>query len=94
MDVGYQIQNDKLVAQNHIRIDQLTFGDKVDSPTATKLPVQLAVALLKDRNGQINIDLPISGTLSDPQFSVGGLIFHVFVNLITKAVTSPFALIG
>ncbi len=94
MDVGYQIQNDKLVAQNHVRIDQLTFGDKVDSPTATKLPVQLAVALLKDRNGQINIDLPISGTLSDPQFSVGGLIFHVFVNLITKAVTSPFALIG
>ena len=94
MDVGYQIQNDKLVAQNHVRIDQLTFGDKVDSPTATKLPVQLAVALLKDRNGQINIDLPISGTLSDPQFSVGGLIFRVFVNLITKAVTSPFALIG
>lgn len=94
MDVGYQIQNDQLVAQNHVRIDQLTFGDKVDSPTATKLPVQLAVALLKDRHGQINLNLPISGTLSDPKFSVGGLIFKVFVNLITKAVISPFALIG
>ena len=94
MDVSYQIENDKLVAENHVRIDQLTFGEKIDSPTATKLPVQLAVALLKDRNGQININLPISGTLSDPKFSIGGLIFHVFVNLITKAVTSPFALIG
>ncbi|NKI72678.1 DUF748 domain-containing protein [Collimonas pratensis] len=94
MDVSYHIENDKLVADNNVRIDQLTFGDKIDSPTATKLPVLLAVALLKDRNGQININLPISGTLSDPQFSIGGIIVRIFINLIVKAVTSPFALIS
>lgn len=94
MDVSYHIENDKLIAQNSVRIDQLTFGDKIDSPTATKLPVLLAVALLKDRNGQININLPISGTLSDPEFSIGGIIVRIFINLIVKAVTSPFALIS
>jgi len=75
-------------------LDQLTFGDKVDSPTATGLPVQLAVALLKDRNGVIDINLPVGGSLDDPQFSVGAVLVRVFVNLITKAVTAPFALIG
>ncbi|MBB5391245.1 MULTISPECIES: DUF748 domain-containing protein [unclassified Herbaspirillum] len=94
MDVQYKIENDKLVAENDVRIEQLTFGERVDSPDATKLPVMLAVSLLKDRNGNINLNLPISGSLSDPQFSVGGIILRVFVNLIVKAVTSPFALIG
>ena len=94
MDVNYKVQEQLLTAQNHVRIDQLTFGDKIDSPSATKLPVRLAVALLKDRNGQIDINLPISGSLSDPQFSVGGIILRVFVNLIAKAVTSPFALLS
>lgn len=94
MDVSYKIENQQLVAQNDLRIDQLTFGDRVDSPDATKLPVMLAVALLKDRNGQINLNLPISGSLSDPQFSVGGIIVRVIVNLIVKAVTSPFALLN
>jgi hypothetical protein len=94
MDVSYKIENQQLVAQNDLRIDQLTFGDHIDGPDATKLPVMLAVALLKDRNGQINLNLPISGSLSDPQFSIGGVIMRVIVNLIAKAVTSPFALIN
>ncbi len=94
MDVSYKIEEEKLVAQNQLRIDQLTFGDHVDGPEATKLPVMLAVSLLKDRNGTINVDLPVSGSLSDPQFSIGGVIMRVFINLIVKAVTSPFALIG
>ncbi|WP_343650395.1 DUF748 domain-containing protein [Herbaspirillum sp.] len=94
MDVQYKIENDKLVAQNDLRIEQLSFGERVDSPDATKLPVMLAVSLLKDRDGNINLNLPISGSLSDPEFSVGGIIVRVFVNLIVKAVTSPFALIG
>lgn len=94
MDVQYKIENDKLVAQNDLRIEQLTFGERVDSPNATNLPVMLAVSLLKDRDGNINLNLPISGSLSDPEFSVGGIIVRVFVNLIVKAVTSPFALIG
>lgn len=94
MDVHYKIENDELVAQNDLRIEQLSFGERVDSPDATNLPVMLAVSLLKDRDGNINLNLPISGSLSDPQFSVGGIIVRVFVNLIVKAVTSPFALIG
>ena len=75
-------------------LDQLTFGDRVESPTATKLPVLLAVALLKDGNGTIHLDLPIQGSLDDPQFSVWGVVLQIFVNLITKAVTAPFALLG
>lgn len=94
MDVKYHIEDKKLTAENHIVLDQLTFGDKVDSPDATKLPVLLAVALLRDRNGVIDINLPISGSLDDPKFSVGGIIVRVIVNLIGKALTSPFALLG
>lgn len=94
MQVSYKIDHQQLKAENNIVLDQLTFGEKVDSPTATKLPVMLAVALLRDNDGKININLPISGSLSDPQFSVGGIIFKVFINLITKAITSPFALLG
>ncbi|PWB58083.1 MAG: hypothetical protein C3F18_03130 [Nitrosomonadales bacterium] len=93
-DVKYRVENRKLTAENHLFLNQLTFGGKVESPSATKLPVMLAVALLKDRNGNIDISLPIAGSLDDPQFSVGGIIIKVIVNLIVKAVTSPFALIG
>ncbi|WP_423709120.1 DUF748 domain-containing protein [Undibacterium sp. WLX3042] len=91
---SYKIENQQLTAENELRLDQLTFGERVDSPSATKLPVMLAVALLRDNQGGITINLPISGSLSDPQFSVGSIIFKVFVNIITKAVTSPFALLG
>lgn len=94
MQVSYRIENQQLQAENDVRLDQLTFGERVDSPTATKLPVMLAVALLRDNQGRISINLPITGSLSDPQFSVGGIIFKVFMNVITKAVTSPFALLG
>ncbi|MGC3963906.1 MAG: DUF748 domain-containing protein [Rhodocyclaceae bacterium] len=94
MKLDYQIRERKLTAQNQVYIDQLTFGERVDSPTATKLPVLLAVALLKDRNGVIDVNLPVSGTLDDPEFSVGGLIVRVIVNLIGKAVTAPFSLLG
>jgi hypothetical protein len=94
MDVAYRIDPDgKLQARNQIILNQLTFGDKIDSPDATKLPVLLAVALLKDRNGVIDLDLPISGSINDPQFSIGGLIVKVIVNLLVKAITAPFALL-
>jgi uncharacterized protein involved in outer membrane biogenesis len=92
--LSYLVHDRKLEAQNNIYLDQLTFGDKVDSPTATSLPVRFAVALLKDKNGVIDVNLPVAGPLDDPQFSVGGVIVQVFVNLIEKAVTSPFAAIG
>lgn len=92
--VKYKIENNQLQAENRVFLDQLTFGQPVESPDATKLPVNLALALLKNRKGEIDIDLPISGSLDDPQFSIGGLIVKVIVNLLVKAVTSPFALIG
>lgn len=94
VNIAYKIENDQLTAQNNVILDQLTFGNKVDSPDAIKAPVLLAVSLLQDRNGVIDINLPISGSLSDPQFSIGGIVVKVIVNLIVKAVTSPFALLG
>ncbi len=94
VDVHYILAEQKLTAENHIFIDQLTFGDKVESPTAMNLPIRLAVALLKNSKGQIDLRLPVSGSLSDPQFSVGGIVLHALVGLIMRAVTSPFSLIA
>lgn len=93
-DLNYKIEERKLTATNRVFVDQLTFGDKVDSPDATNLPVQLAVSLLKNGRGEIDLNLPISGTLDDPQFSVFGLVVRALVNLIGKAVTAPFSLLG
>jgi uncharacterized protein involved in outer membrane biogenesis len=93
-DLKYLIVKRKLDSQNNIFIDQFTFGDKVESPQATKLPVKLAVALLKNRKGEIKLDLPVTGSLDDPKFSVWGIIFKIIINLISKAATSPFSLLG
>jgi len=93
-NVSYLIDQRKLNSENKITINQLTFGDKVESPTAVKAPVTLAVSLLTDRNGQINLDIPVSGSLDDPKFRIWPIIWQVIVNLITKAVTSPFALLS
>lgn len=95
MDLRYQVQPDgRLEARNQIVLNQLTFGDKVDSPDATRLPVLLAVALLKDRNGVIDLDLPVGGSINDPEFSVGGLVLKLILNLLGKALTAPFALLS
>ncbi|RQR54301.1 DUF748 domain-containing protein [Burkholderia sp. Bp9140] len=94
VDLHYQLANDQLSANNHIFIDQLTFGDHVDNDTATKLPVKLAISLLKNTRGQIDVNLPVSGSLSNPEFSIGGLIWRAVLNLIAKAVTSPFTLLA
>ncbi|MGZ5651188.1 MAG: DUF748 domain-containing protein [Usitatibacter sp.] len=94
LDVKYHIENGKLEGRNKILVDQLTFGDKVESPDATKLPVLFAVNLLKDSKGQINLELPVSGSLADPQFAIGALVKQVFLNLLKKAVTSPFSLLA
>lgn len=93
-EVRYLIDDGKLDADNRIVLDQLTFGNKVEDPNVKTLPVQLAVALLKDSRGVIDINLPISGSLNDPQFSIGALIGKVVVNLITKAITAPFRLLA
>jgi hypothetical protein len=93
-EVNYKVENRVLTAQNRLILEQLTLGDKVESPNAVNLPVSFALALLRDRNGVIDVNLPIGGSLDDPQFSVGGIIVKIFVNIITKAVTAPFSLIS
>ena len=94
VDLTYKIDQRKLDAEQHIVIDQLQLGEAVDSPDAVHLPLKLAVALLKDRNGVIDLPLPITGSLDDPQFKVGPIIWHAVLNLLEKAVVSPFAAIG
>ena len=94
VDVSYLVQPDgKLTAKNKLVLNQLSFGDKVEGSTAS-LPVKLAVALLSDRNGVIDLDLPISGSLNDPQFSIGPIIIKVIINVIVKAITAPFSLLA
>jgi hypothetical protein len=94
VDVNYVVLPDgRLTASNKLVLNQLNFGDKVEGSTAS-LPVKLAVALLADRNGVIDIDLPISGSLNDPQFSLGPVIVKVILNLIVKAITAPFSLLA
>lgn len=94
VDVNYVVRPDgQLTASNKLVLNQLSFGDKVEGSTAS-LPVKLAVALLADRHGVIDIDLPISGSLNDPQFSLGPVIVKVILNLIVKAIAAPFSLLA
>jgi hypothetical protein len=93
-ELHYKVVGRKLDAQHHITVDQLEFGDKTESKDAVSLPVKLAVALLKDRNGVIDLDFPVTGTLDDPKFKLSAVIWKVFVNILEKAVTAPFALLG
>lgn len=93
-DLNYQIAKRKLDSKNNLFLDQFTLGEKVESPSATNLPVRLAIALLKDRKGEIHLDLPVTGSLDDPQFSIWKVALQILVNLISKAATAPFALLG
>ncbi|MEN9538729.1 MAG: hypothetical protein RLZZ126_964, partial [Pseudomonadota bacterium] len=94
VDLAYLVKPDgQLDATNNIVLSQLKFGDKVDGAPSS-LPVKLAVALLADRNGVIDINLPVSGSLNDPKFSLGPIIFKLIVNLIVKAIVSPFSLLA
>lgn len=95
MDVSYRIEpSGQLSASNQIILNQLRFGDRDPGSTAPNLPLKLAVALLADSDGVIDINLPISGSLNDPQFRVGPIIVKLIFNLIGKAITSPFSLIA
>ncbi|MFO7494733.1 MAG: DUF748 domain-containing protein, partial [Desulfobacterales bacterium] len=94
LDLHYQIDNSRLLGDNQIVVDRLKLGDRVESPEALNLPLDLAVALLEDGNGVIDIGLPVKGDLNNPEFSVGHLVWKAFVNLITKIVTSPFRALG
>jgi hypothetical protein len=94
LDIKARLEGKQLDATNVITLNQFTFGAPVESPEATKLPVRLGVALLKDINGQIVVDVPMSGNLDDPELRIGKVVVRVIVNLLTKAAVSPFALLG
>ena len=94
LDLMYHIENKQLASENKVFIDQFTFGDKVESDKATKLPVRLAIALLKDSKGEIHLDLPVTGRTDDPKFSVWKVVGQILMNLLEKAATAPFKLLG
>jgi len=94
LDLKYRVSQKVLEAENLVHVDQLTFGEKTNSPDATSLPVPLIVGLLKDRKGLIEIDMPIRGDLNDPDFKYGKVVISTLLNLLAKVVASPFALMG
>jgi hypothetical protein len=94
MELNYHLADNKLKSENLIVLDQLMLGEKVESAEATKLPVRLAIAVMKDRNGRIELNVPIDGSLDDPQFHLGKVISRAVINIFTKIVTSPFAALG
>jgi Domain of Unknown Function (DUF748) len=94
LDLAYEIVGKKLDSKNVITLDQFNFGDPVNSPEATHLPVRLAVAIMKDRQGKIVLDVPVQGSLDDPQFRVRKVVWRAVENILVKAATSPFSLLG
>ena len=94
LDLKYNIDKSNLDAKNNIVITKLELGKQVESPEAVSLPLEIAISLLEDSKNVIDINLPVSGNVDDPQFSVGSIVWKAFVNLITKAVTAPFSLLG
>ncbi|WP_095061360.1 MULTISPECIES: DUF748 domain-containing protein [unclassified Pseudomonas] len=94
LDLHYLITNGQLKAENKVVVEQLQLGEKVDSPDAVSLPLKLAIALLKDVDGKISIELPVTGDLNNPQFSVMPIVWQTLRNLIVKAAAAPFKMIG
>jgi uncharacterized protein involved in outer membrane biogenesis/outer membrane protein OmpA-like peptidoglycan-associated protein len=94
LDLHYLISKGQLKAENKVVVEQLELGEKVDSPDAVDLPLRLAVALLKDVNGRITLELPVSGDLNNPQFSVMPIVWQTMRNLLVRAAASPFKFIG
>ncbi len=94
LDLSYRLSARELVAENKIVFDQFHLGQSVDSPEAVKLPLKLALAILRERDGRIPIDLPIRGNLDDPDFRYGGAVMRALGNLIVKAATAPFSMLG
>ncbi|WP_460369981.1 DUF748 domain-containing protein [Pseudomonas sp. Tul1A2] len=94
LDLHYLITKGQLKAENKVVVEQLQLGEKVDSPDAVSLPLKLAIALLKDVDGKISIELPVTGDLNNPQFSVMPIVWQTLRNLIVKTAAAPFKMIG
>lgn len=92
--LSYQVTERKLKSENRLTLDQFTLGPKVESPDATGLPVRLAMAILKDRDGRIALEIPVNGSLDDPQFNLGQLVYRALETVLTRIVTSPFSALG
>jgi hypothetical protein len=94
LDLAYDLVGKNLSSKNVITLDRFTFGEKVESPDATKLPVRLAIAILKDREGKIVLDVPIEGSTDDPKFRISKVVWGALENILLKVATSPFSLLG
>lgn len=94
VDLAYNIKQRKLAGENKFVINKLTLGERVDSKDAANLPLDLAIAILEDSDGVIDLDLAVSGSLDDPKFSLGGILWKAFTNVLTKIVTAPFSALG
>jgi uncharacterized protein involved in outer membrane biogenesis len=94
LDLHYVITKGQLKAENKVVVEQLQLGEKVDSADAVDLPIRLAIALLKDSDGKISIELPVTGDLNNPQFSVMPIVWQTLRNLVVRAATAPFKFIG
>ena len=94
LNLEYKIQNRQLTGNNRIVMDQITLGERVESPTAHDLPLDLAIAILEDSSGRIDLGLPVSGSLDDPKFSYSSIIWQAITNVLTKIVTAPFRALG
>ncbi|WWW12882.1 DUF748 domain-containing protein [Arcobacter cryaerophilus gv. pseudocryaerophilus] len=94
LDLNYNISESNLKAKNSIIIKKLELGEKIESKDAVSLPLDLAITLLEDSSNTIDLNLPVSGNVDDPEFSIAAIAWKAFVNLITKAITAPFSLIG
>ncbi|WP_162456103.1 DUF748 domain-containing protein [Pseudoxanthomonas kalamensis] len=93
-ELHYQISDRKLDASHHVVLDQLEWGEATDSKDKVSLPIRLATSLLKNREGVIDLDLPVTGSLDDPKFRVWPVVWQILKNLLTKIVTAPFAFLG
>ena len=94
LDLQYKVAKRNLAATNVIKVEQFTFGEATESKDATKLPVKLGLAVLQDPDGLIELDVPVEGNVDDPNFRIGKLVWHAIGNVLLKAITSPFNLLG
>lgn len=94
LDLNYQITNENLISDNKIYLNQLTLGEKVEQPEAMDLPVELALALLKDKDGNIDLDVEVTGNLNDPDIDVGALVWWAVKRSFTNVIEAPFIYLG
>jgi len=93
-ELHYLIQDRALKADHKIRIEQLEWGEATAEKGEATLPVKFATWLLKDSHGVIDLNVPVTGSLDDPKFRIGPIVWQIIKNLIVKAVSAPFKLLG